>query len=93
MGSERKVRTFRKRVLSLEEVSKPCPFQPGSEDKINWMIARLAYNLPLHIQGDFSIPIHPHDKNKNIRNQVMNREIIPDPDEDEDDEDDLEDDI
>lgn len=93
MGSDQKGNKSKKRVLSQQDALLPCPFQPGTEDKINWMIARLGFGLPLHIKGDHNIPIHPHDKNKNIRTSVTNREIIPDPDEDEDDEDDLEDDI
>lgn len=93
MGMKKKGFISKKDVLSQQDVLQPCPHQPGTEEKINWMIARLSYDLPLHIKGDHNIPIHPHDKNRNIRNQVMNREIIPDPDEDEDDDDDLEDDI
>lgn len=90
MGAKKGIKN---RGLSLEQVLHPCPYQPGSEEKIQWMAARLSFNLPLHIQGDFSIPIHPHDKNRNIRSAINNREIIPDPDEDEEEEEEDLDDI
>lgn len=83
----------KKKGLPIELVSGPCPYLSGTEEKIQWMIARVEYDIPLHHPGDVKTPIHPHDKNRNIRYQVTNREIIPDPEDDEDDEDEELDDI
>lgn len=89
MGSDKK---RKEKTLPVSMVIQPCQHLAGTEEKILWMQSRLKYNLPLHIPGDCKLPIHPHDKNRNIRDRVNNREIIPDPDEDEDDdEDDLDD--
>lgn len=85
MGSDRKDKALPKRM-----VIKPCPHLAGTEDKILWMISRVEHGVPLHHESDNKLVSHPHDKNRNIRDQVSNREIIPDPDEfDEDEEDDV----
>jgi len=78
-GSENDVGSRRKGNISeeqrlLNEVHLPCPHPPGSEEKILWMAVRLTLSLPLHLAGDHSIPIHPHDKNKNDRSVSHNAE-------------------
>lgn len=70
-------------VLAKQIVLQPCPFMSGSEEKIRWLSSRVSHGLPLHHPFDNRLPIHPHNKDRNIRSTVNNR---PSPDTDDYDE-------
>ena len=76
----RKKGTKKSEGLTASMVILPCPHPPGSEGKVLWMAARIQFNLPLHVQGDHSIPIHPHDRDKKNWRDHHNKPIEPEND-------------
>ena len=49
--------------MTIEELLQATQFRPGSEERKELYQLRYANNIPLHVEGDLTLPkINPHEK-------------------------------